>query len=459
MPRCGEFDVTQPERLELDDIQGIVAYAYLNRRHACYVMLRIADGHEAGARARLEEIRRFVASAQPREARKNGPIVAVAFTHAGLKKLGLSEQTLSQFVPEFRESMVGDHRRRVLGDIDDNAPERWGWGKSANSVDVLLAVYGENKQVLQDWVDTQLVAATNAFEEEYRLYAEFRPQPKNGRDLREPFGFRDGVSQPFVEGFGRPAPLADAPSNVVRAGEFVLGYPNQLGRFSLSPTVRGSDDPGDKLPALPDGIRDLGRNGTYLVARELEQDVGEFGKLPAAIQAKVIGRWPSGAPLTLTPDRDDAALGDRNDFGFDDRDRAGLRCPIGAHIRRANPRDGFADPDLPQTALESLAAVNTHRLLRRGRPFRDEEREGMFFICLNTNIERQFEFVQQSWLNSPSFMSLNGERDFAAGVNTSFTIPHCAGREKVSLQRFIRVRGGGYFFLPGLRALEWLLNR
>jgi Dyp-type peroxidase family len=449
------------ERLELEDIQGIVAYSYVNRPHACYVMLQIDGACVEAARRRLHDMQTFVARVrQQREAGQPRPIIAMAFSHAGLAKLGLSPQCLSEFVPEFRESMVGEHRSRVLGDIDHNDPARWRWGKPADSVDVLVAVYGEHEQELRKWVDAQVAEAAGALVANYRVYAAFRPHENNRRDLREPFGFRDGISQPFVEGFGRPAPVADAPSNAVRAGEFVLGYPNQIGRTSLSPTMPAGEDPRDRLSTLPGGRRDFGRNGTYLVARQLEQDVESFREIPAEIQAKLIGRWPSGAPLTLTPARDERSFGGRNDFGFVANDRAGLRCPIGAHIRRANPRDGFADSELPQTAEESLEAVNLHRLLRRGRPYREEGKQGTFFICLNTNIERQFEFVQQSWLNSPSFMNLNGDRDFAAGRPTTFTIPYCAGRQKIRLEKpLVTVRGGGYFFLPGVNALEWLLTR
>lgn len=461
------------EPIELQDIQGIVAYAYLRRQHACYVLLTVEPGRVTDVRRWLGRLRLHVdAAADHRRRRSAEPTLCIALTHAGLAALGADAAVCSGFVPEFRQGMVQPHRSRVLGDVDvadhadkarrvENAPEHWRWGRTNDSVHLLVAVFGHDRAQIERFIAAHIgcAAQEGAVREVYRRHASFRPQRDDPRDLREPFGFRDGISQPFVEGFGRPAPLHDAPANRVRAGEFVLGYKNQLERTGLSPSVAAEHDPKRLLPPLPDGRRDLGRNGTYLVVRELDQDVRAFRALHPRTQAKVIGRWPSGAPLTLSPHTDRPELAERNDFGYFDMDRAGMACPIGAHVRRANPRDGFADPELPLTPEASSENVNCHRLLRRGRPYESEAGAGIFFMCINANIERQFEFVQQAWLNAPAFMGLNGERDIAAGAATPFTIPHCAGRERVQLASLIHVRGGAYFFLPGLRALRWLSER
>jgi Dyp-type peroxidase family len=449
------------EQLELDDIQGIVPYAYLRRTYASYVMLTVQPERAAGARRWLGELLPHVGRARAGRAKPmSEPVISLAFTYAGLEALGVS--AADGFVPEFHQGMVHPHRSRVLGDIDvdqpgyraQNAPAHWRWGKTNDSVHILLAVYAAEQRQLTDFVarhiDWKVVTVV------YRRDAAFKSHKDDPRDLREPFGFRDGISQPYVEGFGRPAPLADAPVNRVRAGEFVLGYQNELARTGQSPSVSAESDRNNLLPTLPDGRKDLGRNGSYLVVRELDQDVPAFRALHPVEQAKLIGRWPSGAPLTLAPHADDPSLSVRNDFAYFTEDRAGMSCPVGAHVRRANPRDGFADPDLPLTAAESHASVNQHRLLRRGRPYESELHQGTFFMCLNSSIERQFEFVQQAWLNAPSFLGLNGERDFAAGAATPFTIPHCSGRERLTLPALIQVRGGAYFFLPGHKALKWI---
>jgi Dyp-type peroxidase family len=467
MPRCGVCEDAM-ERLELEDIQGLIPYAYVGRPYARYWLLCVVAEHRVRAGRWLRGLTDYVGAADPYAkgkrpppepgVRRSGkaPCLAIAFTHEGLEALGLSSAALAGFVPEFRQGMAHPHRSRVLGDTARNAPSHWLWGRSDYAAHVLVAAFDDDFDELSAFMNAKLAAAEGAVELCYELDAKFREGPGSGRDLREPFGFRDGISQPYVEEFGRPPPLHDAPSNRVRAGEFVLGYRNELDRLPLSPTLARMHPHDRLLPQASSGVRDLGKNGTYLVVRQFVQDVPEFQKLAPEVQAKLMGRWPSGAPLALSPEQDRPDLATRNDFGFFERDRAGMRCPVGSHVRRSNPRDGFADQGLPLTAAESLATVNQHRLLRRGRPFERNHEHGVFFICLNANIERQFEFVQQAWLNNPAFMGLNGERDFAAGAATPFTVPYCGGRERYALPAYVQVRGGGYFFLPGRRALAWI---
>jgi Dyp-type peroxidase family len=235
------------------------------------------------------------------------------------------------------------------------------------------------------------------------------------------------------------------------------------------------------LPELDPRTRDLGRNGSYLVVRQLEQDVARFWnfcdrltrgdagsdlRARERLAAKVLGRWPSGAPLVKSPDYDDHHYAQDNDFGFA-QDRAGLLCPIGSHVRRANPRDGFGHDSPAQSQTRS----NRHRLLRRGRPYGpriknvlvdDGAERGLIFICLNSDIERQFEFVQQTWLNNPNFCGLRNEIDPLVGVPSPgayLTIPREPVRQRVTgLEQFVRTRGGAYFFLPGLRALRYIAS-
>jgi Dyp-type peroxidase family len=196
---------------------------------------------------------------------------------------------------------------------------------------------------------------------------------------------------------------------------------------------------------------------------------------PAAAErlaARIVGRWPSGAPLVLTPDQDQAALADANDFGYAAVDPYGYRCPIGAHIRRAHPRDAL-DPHPGSDA--SIALDKRHRLLRRGReygpplppdetlaaPASTNDDRGLHFICVNANIARQFEFVHHTWLNNPKFAGLYDDADPLVGAHRpsggTFTMQAPPVRTRVSgLPRFVQPRGGAYFFLPGLRALRYL---
>ena len=214
--------------------------------------------------------------------------------------------------------------------------------------------------------------------------------------------------------------------------------------------------------------------------RQLEQDVEGFWRYAGqatrrpdgsedpgartALAAKMVGRWPSGAPLVETPDRDNPRLSDDNDFGYYRTDPLGLACPLGAHIRRMNPRDSLD----PQPGTDASLAVNDgHRLLRRGRSYgadtgaQAEGGTGLHFICLAASLIRQFEFVQHTWLNSPTFHGLYDDTDPLIGSRhprgATFTVPGRPVRRRYrDLPQFVRTRGGAYFFLPGISALRYL---
>jgi Dyp-type peroxidase family len=189
--------------------------------------------------------------------------------------------------------------------------------------------------------------------------------------------------------------------------------------------------------------------------------------------AKFFGRWRSGAPLVLAPDKDDPALGAdkerRNDFCFEPTDSRGYACPFGAHMRRANPRDSISlDP-----VDESLKTANRHRFMRRGIPYGgrlfenevlnlkpDGKPRGLHFIALATNIKRQFEFVQQQWVNNGQFNGMFNDKDPVIGNNDGtcqLTLQRPVGRQTIpGLPRFVTTRGGGYFFVPSITALRYL---
>lgn len=443
------------ERVELDDIQGVLVDGYHDRPWGLYLLLRLRPGMVVQARQWLERRRAWACSAATdrRAIDPARPILAFAFTHAGLRAFGLSDQALASFVPEFQQGMDDQRRSRVLGDTGNNAPANWVWGSGPRTCHLLVAAFGTAK-LSADLVLDGLASAGRIFELVHDVAAELRPV--------EPFGFRDGISQPEVEAFASPDRPEPPAWNRVPAGEFVLGYPNVLRVESASPRLRPGEDHTGLLPSWRDGCSDFGRNGSFMVVRELDQDVKRFAALTDLQQAKLIGRWKSGAPLTLSPERDDPLLATRNDHRYYERDRAGLRCPFGAHARRAFPRDGFADPDLGLTPDQAIAQANEHRLLRRGRPYWracDEHgyaRDGSFFICFNTNIERQFEYVQQIWLGGQDVGRSDHELDISLGIPTRLTVPERGLSPRLTLEQLVRVRGGAYFFLPGLKALAFL---
>ncbi|MEU7059501.1 peroxidase [Streptomyces sp. NPDC046197] len=472
--------------VQLDDVQGLVVRGYSGLKSACFLLLTIAD--PTAARLALGRLAPRVTNGRraPRET-----AVHLALTSDGLRRLNLETPDIEGFSGEFVTGMTDTDRSRFLGDLGEEAPGRWRWGGPGTPpVHVLLLLYaldGPALERLEDDVRRDALA-DGGLAETARL---------DTADLgdHEPFGFRDGISQPLVEGLpkaraaralqgARAAGRQDgAGADVVRAGEFVLGYPNEYGLLTDRPLLPASYDPEHLLPRGPDGTADLGRNGTYLVLRQLRQDVEGFwsyledvtrrqdgsGDLAArdALAARLVGRWPSGAPLVHAPLKDDPALATDNDFGYFATDPDGLRCPLGAHIRRAHPRDSL-DPQ-PGSA-RSVAIDRRHRILRRGRAYGPGSaagdgggERGLHFLCLNANISRQFEFIQHTWLNNPSFNGLHDGPDPLVAPHrdsrATFTVQARPLRTRYrDLPQFVSVRGGAYFFLPGLRALRYLCS-
>jgi Dyp-type peroxidase family len=455
--------------LELADIQGIVAAGYGHLPVASFVLLRA--GNTSAAKAWLSGIIDRITTAQQRDEQQS---VNVAFTHDGLKAFGLSNSTAGGFSAQFVAGMAEPSRSRHLGDAGPSAPEHWAWGgPTTAAIDVLLMLYGRDDETLEQLYRTLADGfAASQVVEVLRLRSAHLAES-------EPFGFGDGISQPLIEGVGPAGRAADT----VKAGEFVLGHRNEYGQYPVSPMVADVETGSGLLPRGPGGHgRDFGRNGTYLIFRELRQDVDGFlayldqatrrpdGTSDQAaatrLAAKLIGRWPSGAPVVLTPDGDDPNLATANDFGYFHEDPDGRRCPIGAHIRRANPRDSL--PPNPGSS-ESVAIGKRHRIIRRGR---ERSRDlaaaastpdrGLHFICLNANIARQFEFIQGTWCNNPKFDGLYDEPDpiLATWPDHAFRVPEDPVRRRYTgLPSFVSVVGGAYFFLPGIRALRFLAGR
>jgi Dyp-type peroxidase family len=458
--------------LERDDIQGMLLSAYGHLPWSANAVLRIVD---AGlARKWLAALAESITTATGKQHRRG---TNLALTYTGLNKLGLDTAAMA-FPVAFVEGMGSERRARILSDDGPSAPDRWLWGTGPNAVDILLMLFAHEEAALNaSLADHRAAFAAGGIHEVVTLFAQ------RHADGKEHFGFSDGIAQPAIRGETRsePARRRTNSANDVAAGEFILGYTNEYGLTSETPKVDAAADPGAVLRLATSGKRDFGRNGSYLIVRQLEADVAKFwrfldtrtqgpnGSDPRArewLAAKFVGRWPSGAPLVKTPFADDPALRNDNDFGFD-ADRDGLLCPIGAHIRRANPRDGFAGESAPQSTRRS----NRHRILRRGRPYGpriadalvdDGASRGLIFICLNADIERQFEFVHQTWLNNVTFGGLENEIDPLIGSQSEgawMTVPKEPFRRRIKgIERYVTTKGGAYCFLPGLRALRYLAS-
>ena len=435
--------------LEIDDIQHIL----LTRAPALTGRYEFLSFRNAVAgRVWLSGIKEKVHSVEAMRANVDGDKrwVTVAFTWNGLRALGLDEASLAAFPEEFRQGMVA--RAETLGDTGASAPEHWVGGVASPDLHAIAVLFARDATEHARCVSEheKLVAACPGVELLSVLDLEAVPPFNYAHDH---FGYRDRLSQPVIEGSGEdPTPGSGAP---LKAGEFILGYPDEYGVIAGRP-----------LPEV------LARNGSYMAYRRLQEHVGEFrdflrqhGDTPEEqelIAAKLMGRWRSGAPLVLSPDKDDPVLAAdmqrNNDFNYKEMDPHGYAVPLGSHARRMNPRD-------------TAANMNRRRMIRRGATYGPYLPDGAaddgadrgiaaFVIC--GSLIRQFEFAQNVWVNDRNFHELGNERDPIIGNQDGtleFKIPKRPIRKKiVGLPAFTTVRGGGYFFLPGLRALNYLAS-
>jgi Dyp-type peroxidase family len=469
--------------LETEEIQSIFFGSFGPLPHAQMTAIHIPEGL---SRKRKRAWLRFVAdqtsfgSKLPAE-----HAMIVMFGAGGLDRLGLDSSTpgrgLETFPTAFRQGMSAGPRSRILDDVEESAPQHWEWGSAAKPADVLVINYAVDEE--------RLTQAVQKLQEQTReagmLTVTDLPLviKRKGKLVIEHFGFADGVSQPAVIGTSR-ANKAVHPMHRVAPGEFLLGYRDESGNYPLSPTVPSSSDPSGVLPALEDEgqplfgtkapLRDFGRNGSFVVVRQLEQHVGSFRSFcrkAAAdarsktgdsaidagwVAAKMVGRWPDGTSLVRNPNGRRGRRPD-NDFSFAQEDPQGLGCPFGSHVRRSNPRDSLGEDKEVQIRIN-----NRHRILRCGRSYERGREKGLLFMCLNADIERQYEFMQQSWVSASTFHGLLDEKDPMIGANGGhgrFSIPTADGRLVVKgLDSFVTTRGGGYFFMPSRSSLRYLLS-
>ncbi len=488
--------------VDYGDVQGVVRFGYKLMTEASYALVRVRDVEAARAWLRSVPITTATTIDPP-----PSTAMHVAFTAVGLEALGLSASVLAGFSHEFLAGMTDDNRSRRLGDVGRNAPSQWQWGGSAGVPHLLVMFFAEPGRL-----DTLVRSTTgDVWNDAFELQRSLRTGDLGGF---EPFGFADGISQPQIDWSQQrqiSAGLIDY-SNVVALGEFLLGYRNEYDKYTDRPLV-DADTASAGLLAAEDAPekKDLGRNGTYLVMRQLRQDVRGFwqfisrqaGGDPTAadtLAAAMVGRTRAGDPLVPIQEHAIPGIGPQpdqirlNQFTFD-QDPAGVGCPFGAHVRRANPRNidfpgrptglrrlvaalGFGRNDFRDDLLSS---VRFHRILRRGREYGpglspsdalqlappDDPERGLHFICLNANISRQFEFLQNAWIMNTKFSGLSGESDPLLGnreaipgcpVTDNFIVPEDGGvaRRVSGLPPLVTVRGGAYFFLPGVRALRYV---
>lgn len=513
---------------ELDhhDIQGNIlkGYARLGYPMARYVFYRIRN--KTAGRKFVAALHPLVTSGVP-WARSGNPeefpaaTTNLAFTFRGLEMLGVPQKSLSSFPQEFVMGMKA--RWEILGDDGVSAPSNWDpiW-QAEEPVHIWLSINGlgvDGRQAIErryqaicdilqgivtDYPDgvEQLRGHRDA-DGKTAVYQEASALFENGKPIpREHFGYVDGISDPYFEGcdrrpekvLGMGKPTGHDPRTLegwapLETGEFILGYKDEAYEYPLAP-----------LPRL------LSFNGTFMVYRKLHENVGSFnaylddvGKRlpdgPEQLAAKFAGRWRNGAPLTTFRTKAEAdefaarvaqarannspelpqLLAQLVAFDYND-DLAGAGCPVGAHVRRANPRGALAFGK-PEAYQAPGALVNRRRIGRRGLPYgevsnptRDDGNHGIIFMAINASIERQFEFVQQQWMNygndfklgsskdalignhgDPARGELSGHAIFEADPDGDSAPFFCGG-----IRRFVETRGGDYFFLPSLTALRMM---
>jgi Dyp-type peroxidase family len=437
-----------PVTVELDDIQATVLRYRPEPYYGTHVMLHVEDA-QAG-RAFVRRLIPYVDSAADWW-QAGDTWIAVGISYAGLVALGVPEDALQSFPDAFRVGMAA--RADQLRDYGPNDPKNWDPPFGSGQIHLGVSAWSDSEVTWRRTMETARQQYQGFSGVTELMMQDFGAQPGD----RNPLGYKDSIGQPAIEGCGvEPLPGQGRP---IKAGEFILGYPGEAG------------------VALPMPRPDvLGRNGTFVGLRKYQSRVGMFNRFlhehaeteqeRELLAAKLVGRWRSGAPLTLAPTQDDPVLGAdprrNNDFPYAN-DPRGLQVPLGSHMRRMNPRD---------TTLAQLTDVNVHRIIRRsttyGAPYDpnalseqdDEVARGIYFLFISAKAMATMEFLQQEWINNGNFMDLGGERDPNVGLQedgATFTIPQEPVRRRIhGIRTFNVLRGGEYFFLPSLSALRWI---
>jgi Dyp-type peroxidase family len=449
--------------VEQHDLQGNVLCGY-GFPLASFAFVRVREA-SAGRRL-LAELRPRLTDATSWGSSPPPCAINLSIGWQGLRALGLPDAMLEHFPEELRAGMA--ERADLLGDADDAAPGHWQEELEPGRVQLVVTLSGRDAAGLEQARATLRDALEQAgpdvgLEHEEPTAVIAAP----GEPLaREHFGFADGFAQPAIDDpragpYNKPGqgtPRGERRWKPIAPGEFVLGYRDEDGIL-----------PGAELGPL-------GRNATFTVLRKLEQDVAGFRAFldehadergPEWLASRLMGRWRDGTPVEASPEAPHPSWaceprGRRlNNFRYGG-DPDGHRCPLGAHVRRANPRDGLG---------WGGTLTRRHRIIRRGMPYGsplpdgatdDRADRGLMFVCHQASIARQFEVIQGLWLADGDALGLGDDTDpIVAGPRPTpapgkFTIQGREPRFVGPLRRFVTMRGGEYLFTPGLAAVQAL---
>ncbi|MBL4799510.1 MAG: Dyp-type peroxidase [Oleispira sp.] len=507
------------KKLDLYDIQGNICKGYgrYGFPKARYLFLSFNDSKQS--RQFLLALIEDITTAEVWPVRKESSIkpdstTNIGFTYSGLRVLNIPERSLKGFPVDFTMGMKA--RGDILGDTGSNSSEHWDSIWQGDNVHAWLSINGRDsetvlerfdqiKDMLAQFPGVELLSGHRGPNGTVLDYQDASAVFENGNPTgKEHFGFTDGIGNPYFEGNGhnisrlpgRGKLMRDGSWQPLATGEFILGHPDEAREYPLAPE-----------PKL------LSRNGTYMVYRKLHENVDTFSAYidnlakdfdgsKDLLMAKMSGRWPdNGAPLTLAATDEEKAVldarmidlthraeegeecaiaqlkelrGEWINFSFDN-DKSGAKCPIGAHIRRTNTRGSL---EHEKGAFDRPGAlVDRRRLMRRGLPYggidetkSDSAEQGIIFMCISASIERQFEFVQQQWVNYSNDFKLGNDKDPLIGNHHGqLSDKHIiqAGKAKrgeatkapffcADMPRFVETRGGDYFFIPSITALRMI---
>ncbi|MFG3408432.1 Dyp-type peroxidase [Streptomyces sp. NPDC048142] len=399
----------------------------------------------------------------------------ISFTHCGLQTLTgkdpFPEARADTTQHAFKEGSA--LRAGKLGDTGDNSPEYWLFGDSrAQPVHAVLTIAADRVEDLRAALaEERQEAATHKAVIIFEQDGQTLPGDRAGK---EHFGFKDGVSEPAVEGFDEPDPehpewkKGSPGTRIIPAGEFVVG----------ERTVDGK----------PSDLPEWARNGSFHVVRRLGQDVpGWWAQVGARLKelkskkvvppeattewlaARLVGRWRSGTPVAKCPYADmpsDPASANDNEISFAD-DPEGEITPLFSHLRKTNPRDGLVFKE-GQPPVPEKGNLDGRRIMRRGIPYGQpfdpagssrhgpDAARGLVFVSYQSDLVRQFEFIQKDWINAVDFPSRKPSvgADPMVGESTDVSFKG----QQVRFEQFVRTEGAVYAFAPSLSTLDRLAD-
>ena len=504
--------------IDFHDVQGNIMnnYAEFGYLKSRYLFIQVADGIDG--RAFVREITPFITSAAVHADKTKllpKTTMNMAFTFNGLKELGLPTLTLQSFPDEY--AMGIRNRTSILDDVGKSSPKNWDpvyrdeihifLSMDARKEEDLEIRFKEIETIIEKHEGVRLIEGCKNQAETIKNYQESAAlyNSKGYPTAKEHFGYTDGISNPFFKGMTEEMgdvigggkkiaygdPKAESTWAPIETGEFILGYRDEANEY-----------PSASVPKL------LSKNGSFMVYNKFHENVGDFNNYLTSAEkkydidkeelaAKFVGRWRNGAPITSYPKKEDAdrvaqerqaailAISmastpqeqevarenfkkvNKNFIGFDfSDDKSGSKCPMGAHIRRSNPRGSLEFNN--DGAFETPAALdNRRRLIRRGLPYgvstpdSNNGEHGTIIMTIVADIKRQYEFVIQQWLNYGNDFKLANDRDPITGNQKGNGGRMVLGGDKnkapkflMDIPQFIETRGGVYLFIPSITALN-----